>query len=157
MKTFTIQDIRALKPCTDPTKWVPEDWTGTIADILGMPNVRHSDKLWVTLRFLPVMSRVAFALYNGRTALKCVKNPDPRSVAACDAVEGYIQGTVSKEQLLTARNAVDAVADAADAVADAADAATYATHAAAYKMARIKAEELQCDFLRILAEQAGDK
>ena len=50
MKTHTIEDIRKLKPCYDPAKYLPEDWTGTALDILNVVAAPAKDRLWVVLK-----------------------------------------------------------------------------------------------------------
>ena len=66
-----------------------------------------------------------FAVWCAREALKLVKEPDPRSIAACDVAEKYANGQATKEELDAARDAARAAAwDAArDAAWDAAWAA----------------------------------
>lgn len=50
MKTFTIEDIRSWKPCYDPNKYLPYDWSGTSIDILNKDIIPFQDRLWVVLR-----------------------------------------------------------------------------------------------------------
>ena len=50
MKTITIQDLRDLDPCYDPTKYLPEDWKGNLIDILDVKDCPVKDRLWVVLR-----------------------------------------------------------------------------------------------------------
>jgi hypothetical protein len=52
MNTFTIDDIRAFrpKPCYDPSRYLPEGWSGTALDILAVEECPAKDRLWVVLR-----------------------------------------------------------------------------------------------------------
>ena len=36
MKTRTLKELRACKPCYDPVRWVPEGWEGTATDFLNI-------------------------------------------------------------------------------------------------------------------------
>lgn len=47
MNTFTIDDIRELGPCYDPSRHLPEDWSGDILDILAMSHIPVRDRMWV--------------------------------------------------------------------------------------------------------------
>jgi hypothetical protein len=47
MKTITISDIKSWKPCFDPSKYLPENWSGTVLDILRDDRISASDKLWL--------------------------------------------------------------------------------------------------------------
>lgn len=44
---ITIADIRDIGPCYNPSKYLKEDWNGSIQDILRMKNVPADDRLWV--------------------------------------------------------------------------------------------------------------
>ena len=52
MKTYNIQDIRDLYPCYGPIKYMPEDWSGTLIDILNIEEYSAEGKLWVALNLL---------------------------------------------------------------------------------------------------------
>ena len=54
MKQLTFQDIVDMNPCGlhHPDKYVPPTWTGTVLDILKLPNVAPPEKLWVAYRIL---------------------------------------------------------------------------------------------------------
>jgi hypothetical protein len=85
-----------------------------------------------------------FAVWCAREALKLVKEPDPRSIAACDVAEKYANGEATKEELDAARAAAwYAARDAARAAAwyAARDAAWYATWDAAWDAARDAARD----------------
>ena len=82
-------------------------------------------------------------------AVKREKNPDPRSVAAIEAVRDFVAGKITKDQMIDAANAANAAnnaahaayaANAAYAAANAAaNAAAYAAAAAAYAAANAAA------------------
>ena len=155
LPVFTVSDIRKLGPCYDPIRHVPEDWSGTLLDILRMSNVPAEDRIWAVTGLLDDRTSRLFAVWNGRLALERYSpNPDPRSIAACDVAERFANGQATSEELAAARAAaraaaMDAAMDAAwdaarDAARDAAmDAAWDAARAAAWDAARDAAREEQ--------------
>ena len=68
MKTHTIEDIRKLKPCYDPAKYLPEDWTGTALDILNVVAAPAKDRLWVVLNPSWIDERTARLFMNWCTS-----------------------------------------------------------------------------------------
>ena len=62
MKQLTIKDIRNLNPCYDPNKYLPEDWTGTVVDILNIEECSATDRIWVAVRLIPRFIVEAFAI-----------------------------------------------------------------------------------------------
>jgi hypothetical protein len=139
MKTFNVSDIRKLDPCTDPTKYVKESWTGTVIDILSLNDVPPEHRLWVAFHKELISAKTLrlFAVWCARQALALVENPDPRSVEACNVSERFALGKATSEELGVAReNATNAyyATHAANAAAYAAN-ATYAANAATYAAA----------------------
>ena len=130
MKALTLADIRALNPCYDPSHYLPENWQGTVADILRINDCPAKDRIWVAVKLIDAKTARLFAVWCAREALALVPNPDPRSIATCDVAERYANGQATVEEMKSARAAADAAADA-DADADA-YAAAYAADAAAY-------------------------
>jgi hypothetical protein len=127
MKTYTIYDIKNIKPCYCPTKFLSPDWAGTLVDILDVSDCPPQDRIWVVTKLLDDKTNRLFAVWCARKALKLVDNPDPRSIAACDVAERYASGAATDAELR------DAAYDAAWAIkseAAWAAAATYATEAA---------------------------
>jgi hypothetical protein len=50
LEEFGIQDIREMGtngPCYDPARYLPEDWEGTIVDILRVHECPLMDRMWV--------------------------------------------------------------------------------------------------------------
>ena len=107
MKTYTIDDIRNLdpKPCYDPERYAPEDWTGTLVDILRAEAVPAEDRVWIVTGFLDDRTNRLFAVWCARNALSLIDNPDPRSIAACDIAERYANGVATNYELAAARYA----------------------------------------------------
>jgi len=146
VKTYTIDDIRALGPCYDPSRYLPEDWTGTAIDILKMENVPPADRLWVVSYWLDDRTLRLFAVWCARESLKLIDNPDPRLIAACNVAERYARyadGEATDEELEAAWDAALATArvTALDAARSAAldtaqDIACYAALDAARSVAR---------------------
>lgn len=50
---MTIKDIRALGPCYDPSRYLSEDWSGTVVDILLLEHIPSDDRVWVATQLLP--------------------------------------------------------------------------------------------------------
>ena len=140
---FTIDDIRSWKPCYDPVRFLPADWSGTALDILAVEDCPANDRLWVVLREEALSARTArlFAVAVARAALALVENPDPRSIVAVDVAERHANGEASGDEL-----------DAAWAAArDAAWAAAWvAAWAAAWAVAWDAARDAQIITLREL-------
>ena len=110
----TIADIRALNPCYDPSRFAPEEWTGTALDVLKAEQVPAEDRLWIVCHdgWLDDRTLRLFAVWCARKSLSLIDNPDPRSVTACDISERYANGEATKEEFRTARGAaLDAVVD----------------------------------------------
>ena len=115
MKTYTLDDIRNLdpKPCYDPERYAPEDWTGTLVDILRAEAVPAEDRIWVVAGFLDDRTNRLFAVWCARNALSLIDNPDPRSIAACDIAERYANGVATNYELAAAKAAAGDAARAA--------------------------------------------
>jgi hypothetical protein len=122
LKTFTIDDIRQLEPCYDPAKYLPEDWMGTALDILRVTDCPPEDRLWVVCHegWIDDKTLRLIGIGCARSALAMVDNPDPRSIAACNAAERYTNGEATVEELDAARAAAWAAAwdEAEDATKD---------------------------------------
>ena len=112
MKTFTIDDIRELDPCYDPSRYLPEDWTGTALDILAVEDCPAEDRLWVVLHdeWIPSRTMRLFAVQCARQALALVDDPDPRSIAAVNVAERYANGQATTAELAAARTTAWAAA-----------------------------------------------
>ena len=143
MKTFTIADIRSWTPCYDPSKHLPENWSGTVLDILNHETVSPKDKLWVVCRedLIDAKTLRLFAVWCVRQVEHLMT--DDRSKQALDVAERFAYGKATKYELAAAAAAAADAAYAADAdaaayaacadarAADAADAAAYAAARAA--------------------------
>ena len=110
---ITLKDIRDLDPCYDPAKHLPEDWHGSLLDILNLKGPSPEDKIWVVTGLLDDKTKRLFIAWCAREALKLLENPDPRSVAACDVAEKFALGKATEEELKGARAAARDAADAA--------------------------------------------
>ena len=69
--------------------------------------VPDEDILWLLLRneFISDKDLRLFAVWCAREVLKLVKNPDIRSIEACNVAERYANGEATKEELYSAREA----------------------------------------------------
>lgn len=110
LKTLTIDDIRSFHPCYDPSRYLPEDWRGTVVDILRVTDCPAQDRIWVATNLLDNRTNRLFAVWCERQALARIKNPDLRSVAACDVAERFANGQATLAEL---EAAWDAARDAA--------------------------------------------
>jgi hypothetical protein len=133
MKQITYNDIKALTLCYDPIKYIPEDWTGTVLDILNVEDCPPHDRLWVVLReeFIDVKTLRLFAVWCAREALKLIKNPDARSVEACNVAERYANGEATDEELSAAYSAAYSAASSTDEELSAAYSAAYSAASSA--------------------------
>ena len=114
LPVFTIDDIRSFspRPCYDPSRYLPEGWTGTDLDIIAVEACPAIDRLWVVLREECIDARALrlFAVCCARDALALVDNPDPRSVAACDVAERFANGEATTGEMAAAWAAARAAA-----------------------------------------------
>jgi hypothetical protein len=123
MQQFTIEDLRKFSPCYDPTKYLPENWQGTVIDILNVTDCPTEDRLWVVLRkeFMTDKQLRLFAVWCARQALAIPGNESEVCSNTCDVAERYANGEATKEEFAAARDAARAAAR--DAALDAAWAA----------------------------------
>ena len=161
MKSITYAEFLDFGPCYlgDPDRKALMDsiaqrqdrWTAL--DILELEEIPDEDKLWCVLRkeLIEPEKLHEFACVCAERALRRVKNPDPRSVAAIEAKRAWMKGEISDAELAAARDAARAAArDAAWAAArDAAwDAARGAAGAAARAAARAAERAWQVEELK---------
>ena len=130
MKTITLEEFKTFDPCWLETEEgrekleeigrKKERWTAL--DILELEEVSTEDKLWAVLREELIEAPVLheFACRCAEKALKLVKNPDPRSVAAIEAKRRWLRGEIGDEELEAVRVAASAAARAAASAANAA-------------------------------------
>jgi hypothetical protein len=128
-KRFTIADIRNWNPCYDPSRHLPEGWSGTVADILRHQTIPPHDKLWVVCRedLIDAKTLRLFAVWCAKQVEHLMT--DERSITALVVAEKFAHGEATKLELAAARAA--AWAAAWDAAGDAARAAAWAAAGAA--------------------------
>ena len=132
---ITVPMIRDWEPCYDPTRYVNENWEGTIWDILGHTELSTKDKFWVVLReeLLPADLLHEFACRCAEDVLHVFEKKypnDDRPRKAIEAKRRYVEGKINKEELAAAREAAWSAARGAGAARDAAWAASDARDAA---------------------------
>lgn len=111
MKKLTIETIRSWKPCYDPTKYLNEDWTGTVLDLLDNKVIPIQDRFWCVLRtdFLSEKLLRLFAVWCARSVQHLME--DERSIKAIDVAEAFANGRATEEELRAARAAASAAYD----------------------------------------------
>ncbi len=145
MKSISLEEFKGFRPCwletTAGARRLEEigsrkkRWTAV--DILDLPEseVSAEDKIWAVTKaeIIEEEKLHEFACRCAEEALKLVKDPDPRSVAAIEAKRKWLKGEISDEELAAASDAARAAAwDVASAAArDAARAAARAAASAA--------------------------
>ncbi len=151
---FTIADIRSWVPCYDPSRYLSEDWSGTVTDILKHNAIPSEHKLWVVCRDKLIDSKTLrlFAVWCARQVEHLMT--DECSRAALVVAEKFAHGEATKIELAAAwaaawdaaaRDAACAAAWAAAWDAAACDAARAAAWAAARAAARAAAWAAACD------------
>jgi hypothetical protein len=122
MKTITIADIRSWDPCYDPIRYLPENWSGTILDILRDEAIPLHDRRWVVFRTELISERTLrlFAVWCAREALKLVANPDSRFIEATNVAERFANGKASLKELNLAWSATKSAAWSAESAAESA-------------------------------------
>ena len=146
LPVFRIDDIRNFRPrpCYDPSRYLPEDWTGTALDVLDVKDCPAADRIWVALGMMPENDRRLAAcrfvrhtpIGDGRTVWDLLT--DERSKRAVEVAERFADGEASERELAGAWDAAWTAAwDAASAAASAAarDAAWDAARNAAWDAA----------------------
>lgn len=141
--------IRRFHPCYDPAELgIKESEYLPIAEAVEKYRdavKNKGDIIWLLCRkqFMSDKDMRLFAVWCAREALKLLKNPDPRSLNACDVAERFANGQATSDELDAARDAawsaaMDADSDAARSAARAAarDAAWAAAWSAAWSAAR---------------------
>jgi len=110
MKTFTLADVRSWKPCYDPSKYLPEGWSGTVVDVLKHDLVPPQDKLWVVLRQEILDAKILrlFAVWCARQVERLMT--DERSKQALVVAEQYALGKATANELAAAWDAARAAA-----------------------------------------------
>ena len=107
MRQLTIKNIRDLNPCYDPAKYLSEDWTGTVVDILEIEECPEADRVWVALRLVDRFTLEAFAI-------DCALRAYAAGYAASAAyAAGYAASAAASASAAADAAAADAAANAA--------------------------------------------
>ena len=113
-KRLTKEDLHASHLSEEPYHLLPEDWTGTVLDILDTNNIDAKTRIWIVLHTskpIIVDKRIPrlFAVWCARQALALLDDPDPCAAKACDMAERYANDQATEEELLAAHNQVYAL------------------------------------------------
>lgn len=171
MKIYTIKDIRELCPRHDPSRFLGENWKGTVLDILELEGVPPRDRIWVAVQLLPkhiveyfvidcVFRASSYAAtadayvapsYADTSAATCAAYAAAAYTAADAAAAGHAA--------TTARHTADASASAAACAHNRSSYSNYAAYAAAASAAAATAKqqerENQIDSLILLMEMGA--
>ena len=135
---LTYQKIKDLYPCYDPIKYIPENWEGTVFDILDLEGPSIGDKFWVILRedFIPSSILHEFGYQCAEHVLHFFEREFPNDLMPREAIEAkrkWVRGEITNKELEASKNAAwEAHATAWDVNRDAArNAARYASRSAA--------------------------
>jgi hypothetical protein len=109
-RIITVQDVRALGPCTDPREYVSEGWAGTFTDLLSLERVPPQDRIWVAVQLLNDKTNRLFAVWCARQTFLLSHEVDPRSIEACDVAERFANGEATSEELSVVRSAAESAA-----------------------------------------------
>ena len=165
MKSISLEEFKGFRPCwletAEGARRLEEigsrkkRWTAM--DILDLPEseVSAEDKIWAVTKaeLIEEEKLHEFVCRCAEEALKLVKDPDPRSVAAIEAKRKWLKGEITDEELVAAWAAAWAAARAAawTAASDAAWAAAMAAACdAALAAAWAAARKKQIEILREL-------
>ena len=167
---ITVEVVRNFNPnpCYDPTKVVPENWTGTALDVLNLP-ISADDRLWVVLRkeILSEATLYEFARWCALQVIhlwdapgvvrKYLTGDETLRVAAWDAAQDASRAAGRAAAWAASAAAADAARAAAlaaaraaawDASAVAADAARATALAVARAAARAASRDAQVEKLK---------
>jgi hypothetical protein len=132
---ITMKLIKSLKPCEGPLKSAEKHYAKrksvTPAQFLGLKNIPHKDKLWVSLRLMK-KEHIRFAAAEiARLVLPIFEAKYPNDLRPRQAIEAAESNTLSKDEISDATSAAYAAAFAAEATTNA-EAAAYAAYFASY-------------------------
>ena len=110
---ITVDKINKHTPRYDPLIHLEADKEYSYTEFLKLEHIPPEDRVWVMRKFMSDKELRLFAVNCGRRALARVKNPDPRSLKACDVAEKFANGEASVEELKAANAAAAYAANAA--------------------------------------------
>jgi len=157
LPTLTIATIREMRPCYNPNRYLPEDWSGNILHILENDAIPAKDRIWVAmhLQCMPIELIVIFAAGCAREACDLAKVDNTDILNAIDLAEQWaFDKSPTAEQLWVAnRKCWDFYyANWAEAAAEAAARVAAARVVAAEAAARVVAAEAAA---RVAAAEAA--
>lgn len=116
-----------------PTQYFPEDWSGTVLDLLSVADCPSSERLCVVIKCGFISTRILrlFDINCTRYVLEKEPFPDIRSLALCDVAEQVVRGNETAADLDKAVDIARAAWAASSAAVTAADADSLADSFAA--------------------------
>ena len=150
-KTITLRYIKTFNPCASGWKNLLKhypDFSDTVGNFLRLEHVSYNDKIWLVRRVVKKEILRQWAVECAENVLSIYEDRYPGDLRVRECIEAtklYLEGKISREQLMEKRRAAAAAyaaaadayaadayaADAADAAAAAAAAAAVAAYAAA--------------------------
>lgn len=96
---FTIGDIRAAGPYYDPSRYLPEDWSGDALTILRDERIPANHRIWVTTSVKDALSERETSLFLARVVLPIARRyADERGTAAIDTVIGLHERRIAGDE-----------------------------------------------------------
>jgi hypothetical protein len=143
---YTHVEIDALQPCRPASTWISEDWSGTLLDIMRLPQVSDINKVWVFSRLGSDRDLRLFGVWCARQVLALQESPDPRSLAAVEVAYKYAMGEATIDELSAAESAAWSAAESA---ARSAASAAWSAASAAWSVARREQVSFICSLLEL--------
>lgn len=116
-KQYSLADIKELKTrYHDPAKYLDDDWSGTLTDLLGDASSLMGDKAWAVLRLLPDEICRQIAIDTARRRLHWFREAycgDRRPLKAIQAACDFIDGRCDLSKMEEAGQAASAARDIA--------------------------------------------
>ena len=119
LRTYNIYDLELLNPCKSPLVYLPIEWTGTLVDLLDLPDLSFKDKCWLMERLLSYKTQRLLAINSVESLAPLAKSIDPRTSQALLADKEYLMNYGTYEAVIAAHvAAADACIEAYEASND---------------------------------------
>ncbi len=101
---LTMEDIRSWNPCSDPNRYLPEDWSGTAIDLLSNDKIPFESVLWVICHHGVADSGILrrFAAWCAADSMFVTRQADQRAWNAVEVSIKFSLDQASDSELLAA-------------------------------------------------------